>query len=114
MEKWGASGGVDTEGSGSNKVHIRIRQRNGRKSWTTAKGFPESVRWPKNGRVWQVDFDNILRSLKKAFRKNSTLIQDVEHGTIIQLQGDIRKEMAEFLIDATAIVTKDKTMIHGS
>ena len=37
-----------------------------------------------------------------------------EHGTIIQLQGDIRREVAEFLIDATAIVTKEQVMIHGS
>mmetsp|Transcript_36081 Transcript_36081/g.83833 ORF Transcript_36081/g.83833 Transcript_36081/m.83833 type:complete len:115 (+) Transcript_36081:94-438(+) len=114
MEKWDASGGFDSKGSGQNKVHIRMQQRNGRKSWTTVQGFPESVRLPKSGRVLQVDFDKILRGLKKSFRTNGTLIKDEEHGTIIQLQGDIRKEVAEFLIDATAIVTKDQIMIHGS
>ena len=45
---------------------------------------------------------------------SGTLIKDEEHGTIIQLQGDIRKEVAEFLIDATALISKDQVMIHGS
>merc|ERR1712019_127541 len=84
------------------KVHIRMQQRNGRKSWTTVQGFPEQVRLPRSGRVLPVDFDKILRALKKTFKTNGTLKKDDEHGTIIQLQGHIRKEVAEFLIDATA------------
>mmetsp|Transcript_31032 Transcript_31032/g.62619 ORF Transcript_31032/g.62619 Transcript_31032/m.62619 type:complete len:92 (-) Transcript_31032:294-569(-) len=91
-----------------------MQQRNGRKSWTTVQGFPERVRLPKSGRQMDVDFDKILRALKKTFKTNGTLIKDDEHGTIIQLQGDIRKEVAEFLIDATGIITKDQVMIHGS
>merc|ERR550537_723119 len=51
----------------------------------------------------EVDFEKILRALKKSFKTN---------GTIIQLQGDLRKDVAEFLIDATALVTKDQIMIH--
>ena len=27
------------------QVHIRMQQRNGRKSWTTVAGFPEQVPW---------------------------------------------------------------------
>merc|ERR1719218_174428 len=62
----------------------------------------------------EVDFDKILRALKKTFQTNGTLITDEEHGRIFQLQGDLRKEVAEFLLDATAIVSKDQIMIHGS
>merc|ERR1712113_464320 len=113
-EKFDASGGFSGKDDGRSKVHIRMQQRNGRKSWTTVQGFPESAKLPKSGRVLPVDFDKILRALKKTFKTNGTLVKDEEHGTIIQLQGDIRKEVAEFLIDATAIVTKDQVMIHGS
>ncbi|CAL1172094.1 unnamed protein product [Cladocopium goreaui] len=98
----------------SNKVHIRMQQRNGRKSWTTVAGFPESVRLPKSGKVLQVDFEKILRALKKTFKTNGVLIKDPDHGSVMQLQGDIRKEVAEFLIEVTAIITKDQVMIHGS
>mmetsp|Transcript_6956 Transcript_6956/g.21730 ORF Transcript_6956/g.21730 Transcript_6956/m.21730 type:complete len:115 (+) Transcript_6956:74-418(+) len=114
MEAFDASGGFSSKDDGRGKVHIRMQQRNGRKSWTTIQGFPEQVRLPKSGRVLPVDFDKILRALKKTFKTNGTLIKDDEHGTIIQLQGDIRKEVAEFLIDATALITKDQVMIHGS
>mmetsp|Transcript_4141 Transcript_4141/g.13256 ORF Transcript_4141/g.13256 Transcript_4141/m.13256 type:complete len:114 (+) Transcript_4141:109-450(+) len=109
------AGGFSGKDDGrNNKVHIRMQQRNGRKSWTTVQGFPDRVRLPKSGRLMDVDFDKILRALKKTFKTNGTLIKDDEHGTIIQLQGDIRKEVAEFLIDATALITKDQVMIHGS
>ena len=112
--KFDASGGFDQKDDGKNKVHIRMQQRNGRKSWTTIAGFPESVRLPKSGKVLQVDFEKILRALKKSFKTNGVLIKDEEHGRIIQLQGDIRKDVAEFLVDVTAIITRDQVMIHGS
>merc|ERR1712178_411872 len=96
------------------KVHIRMQQRNGRKSWTTVAGFPERVRLPKSGTELPVDFDKILRALKKTFKTNGVLIRDPEHGVIIQLQGDIRKDVAEFFLDATGLITKDQIMIHGS
>mmetsp|Transcript_39074 Transcript_39074/g.99834 ORF Transcript_39074/g.99834 Transcript_39074/m.99834 type:complete len:115 (-) Transcript_39074:172-516(-) len=114
MEKFDASGGFEGKDDAGCKVHIRMQQRNGRKSWTTVQGFPDQVRLPKSGKVLKVDFDKILRALKKTFKTNGTLIRDEEHGTIFQLQGDIRREVAEFLIDATAIITRDQVMIHGS
>mmetsp|Transcript_39572 Transcript_39572/g.113005 ORF Transcript_39572/g.113005 Transcript_39572/m.113005 type:complete len:115 (-) Transcript_39572:52-396(-) len=114
MEAFDASGGFSGKDDGRGKVHIRVQQRNGRKSWTTVQGFPAQVRLPKSGGVLPVDFDKLLRALKKTFKTNGTLIKDDEHGTIIQLQGDIRKELAGFLIDATALITKDMVMIHGS
>eukprot|EP00913_Durusdinium_trenchii_P017504 g16445.t3 len=81
----------------SNKVHIRMQQRNGRKSWTTVAGFPESVRLPKSGKVLQVDFEKILRALKKTFKTNGVHHRDPDHGSVLQLQGDIRKDVADWL-----------------
>merc|ERR1711920_271384 len=114
MEAFDASAGFSGRDDGRDKVHIRAQQRNGRKYWTTVQGVPQEVRLPRSGQVLPVDFDKILRALKKSFQTNGTLIKDEEHGTIIQLQGDIRKEVASFLIEATAIVTRDQVMIHGS
>lgn len=70
-------------------------------------GFPESVRLPKSGRVLKVDFDKILRALKKTFQTNGVLIKDPDHGSVMQLQGDIRKDVADWLVEVTAIITKD-------
>mmetsp|Transcript_74505 Transcript_74505/g.144276 ORF Transcript_74505/g.144276 Transcript_74505/m.144276 type:complete len:115 (+) Transcript_74505:79-423(+) len=114
MEAFDASGGFSSKDDGRGKVHIRMQQRNGRKSWTTVQGFPSHAKLPKSGRTLPVDFDKIMKALKKSFQTNGTLIKDDEHGTIIQLQGDIRKEVAEFLIEGTGIVTKEQVMIHGS
>merc|ERR1712100_450579 len=103
-DNFDASGGFDSKDDGKSKVHIRMQQRNGRKSWTTVAGFPEQVRLPKSGRTLKVDFDKILRAIKKTFKTNGNLIRDPEHGTVIQLQGDIRKDIADFLIEVTAII----------
>merc|ERR1712146_390618 len=112
-DRFDASGGFDSKDDSKSKVHIRMQQRNGRKSWTTVAGFPERVKLPKSGRELPVDFD-ILRALKKTFKTNGVLIRDPEHGIIIQVQGDIRKDIAAFFLDATGLITKDQIMIHGS
>merc|ERR1712087_286002 len=103
-DKFDTSGGFETKDGGkASNVHIRVQQRNGRKSWTIVTGFPAEAKLPKSGRGFPVDYDKILRALKKSFKTNGTLIKDDDHGTVIQLQGDIRREVADFLIDATAI-----------
>merc|ERR1719478_1395640 len=104
-------GGKDEQ---QTKVHIRMQQRNGRKSWTTVAGFPEQVRLPKSGKTLPVDFDKILKALKKTFKTNGVIIRDPEHGVILQLQGDIRKDVSDFLIEVTALITRDQVMVHGA
>mmetsp|Transcript_63438 Transcript_63438/g.182075 ORF Transcript_63438/g.182075 Transcript_63438/m.182075 type:complete len:115 (-) Transcript_63438:95-439(-) len=114
MNGFEGASGFDGKNDQSGKVHIRMQQRNGRKSWTIVTGMPNEVKLPKSGRTLEVDFDKILRALKKSFKTNGLLIHNEEHGVIIQLQGDIRKEIAAFFIDHTALITKDQVMIHGS
>lgn len=69
-------------------VHIRIQQRNGRKTLTTVQGLPTK-------------FDNkkILKVVKKKFACNGTIVTDPDMGEVIQLQGDQRKAIQEFLVD---------------
>lgn len=82
-------------------VHVRIQQRNGRKSLTTVQGLKKEFSYSK-----------ILKDLKKEFCCNGTVVQDPELGQVIQLQGDQRKNVSNFLVQA-GIVKKEHIKIHG-
>nr|POE90143.1 eukaryotic translation initiation factor eif-1 [Quercus suber] len=71
-----------------NYIHIRIQQRNGRKTLTTVQGLPKKF-----------DQKKILKVIKKKFACNGTIVNDSEMGEVIQLQGDQRKDVQEFLVD---------------
>ncbi|XP_066309862.1 protein translation factor SUI1 homolog isoform X2 [Miscanthus floridulus] len=80
-------------GAGSKDyVHVRIQQRNGRKSLTTVQGLKK-----------EYSYNKILKDLKKEFCCNGTVVQDPELGQAIQLQGDQRKNVATFLVQLTFI-----------
>ncbi|XP_028549635.1 protein translation factor SUI1 homolog 2 isoform X1 [Dendrobium catenatum] len=86
-------------------VHVRIQQRNGRKSLTTVQGLRK-----------EYSYNKILKDLKKEFCCNGTVVQDPELGQIflqvIQLQGDQRKNVSTFLVQA-GIVKKEHIKLHG-
>jgi translation initiation factor 1 len=83
------------------EVHIRIQQRNGRKSLTLVQGLPEKLNVKK-----------VLQYFKHAFCCNGTIVDDSSWGKILQLQGDQRKNIADFLV-AEKICEKDKIKVHG-
>ncbi|TFL07363.1 eukaryotic translation initiation factor 1 [Pterulicium gracile] len=74
-------------GSQQNYIHIRVQQRNGRKTLTTLQGLPK-----------EYDTKKILKAFKQEFACNGTLIDDEEMGKVIQLQGDQRQHIFDFLI----------------
>ncbi|XP_065862383.1 protein translation factor SUI1 homolog 2 [Euphorbia lathyris] len=82
-------------------VHIRIQQRNGKKSLTTVQGLPK-----------ELSYERILKALKKELCCNGNVVQDKELGKIVQLQGDQRKNVQSFLVNAN-LVRKDQIKIHG-
>jgi translation initiation factor 1 len=69
-------------------IHIRIQQRNGRKTLTTIEGIPSKF-----------DLKKILKVIKKQFACNGTIVNDEKAGDVIQLQGDQRNAVKEFLVD---------------
>ncbi|KAK8527229.1 hypothetical protein V6N12_054451 [Hibiscus sabdariffa] len=77
------------------------QQRNGKKSLTTVQGLKHDL-----------SYEKILKSLKKDFCCNGNVVKDKELGKIIQLQGDQRKNVSQFLVNA-GIVKKDQIKIHG-
>ncbi|KAG0311593.1 Eukaryotic translation initiation factor eIF-1, partial [Linnemannia gamsii] len=84
-----------------NYIHIRIQQRNGRKTLTTIQGLPATF-----------DQKRMLKIFKKDFACNGTLVEDPELGSVIQLQGDQRTKVLNLLVEEGGI---DKKMIklHG-
>jgi translation initiation factor 1 len=97
-----ADANAEDSGAGTKEyVHIRVQQRNGRKSLTTVQGLKKEYSYTK-----------ILKDLKKEFCCNGTVVQDSELGQVIQLQGDQRKNVSTFLVQA-GLVKKDNIKIHG-
>ncbi|KAL0442896.1 UNVERIFIED_CONTAM: Tyrosyl-DNA phosphodiesterase 1 [Sesamum latifolium] len=93
---------AEDSGAGAKEyVHIRVQQRNGRKSLTTVQGLKK-----------EFSYNKILKDLKKEFCCNGTVVQDPELGQVIQLQGDQRKNVSTFLVQA-GIVKKEHIKIHG-
>ncbi|KAL6199313.1 hypothetical protein ACLB2K_029097 [Fragaria x ananassa] len=96
-----AEANAEDSGAGTKEyVHIRVQQRNGRKSLTTVQGLKKDF-----------SYNKILKDLKKEFCCNGTVVQDPELGQVIQLQGDQRKNVSSFLVQA-GIVKKDNIKIH--
>merc|ERR1712062_814118 len=82
-------------------VHIRIQQRNGRKTLTTIQGLSS-----------EYDLKKILRACKKEFACNGTVIEHKEYGEVLQLQGDQRLKIRDWLKN-TGLVSLDQLKAHG-
>ena len=82
-------------------IHIRIQQRNGRKTLTTVQGI-------------SADFDlkKIVRVVKKDFACNGTIVDHPEYGEVIQLQGDQRTRISDFL-KKTGLAREETIKVHG-
>merc|ERR1719262_497214 len=85
----------------SSLVHIRIQQRNGRKTPTTCQGIPE-----------QFDLPRIMKAFKKRFCTNGNIVDDPELGKVIQVQGDQRENIRTFLV-SEGMVEAAQIKIHG-
>mmetsp|Transcript_43479 Transcript_43479/g.103360 ORF Transcript_43479/g.103360 Transcript_43479/m.103360 type:complete len:84 (-) Transcript_43479:220-471(-) len=82
-------------------MHIRLQQRNGRKSLTTIQGLSKKF-----------DHEKILKYLKKEFCCNGCVVEDVNLGIIIQIQGDQRQNSLDFFIKEK-ISEKKTVKVHG-
>eukprot|EP01071_Lankesteria_metandrocarpae_P005769 Lankesteria_metandrocarpae@DN4121_c0_g1_i3.p1 len=93
---------ADETGASSGFIHIRNQQRNGRKTLTTIQGLGPNF-----------DSHKICKHFKKVFNCNGTVIENPEMGLIIQLQGDQRKKVADFLFDE-GIASREDIKVHGA
>jgi len=81
-------------------IHIRIQQRNGRKTLTTLQGLPR-----------EYDAKKLLKAFKKEFACNGTLVDDEAMGQVIQLQGDQRAKISTFLTEEG--IPRNTIKVHG-
>ncbi|KAJ8020037.1 Eukaryotic translation initiation factor eIF1 [Holothuria leucospilota] len=95
-----ASKGEDNRGQ-EGIIHIRVQQRNGRKTLTTVQGISDDY-----------DKKKIVKACKKKFACNGTVVQHQEYGEVIQLQGDQRNNISEF-ITTTGLAKKEQLQLHG-
>ncbi|KAF9227610.1 translation initiation factor SU [Gyrodon lividus] len=93
-------GGNQDVGSTQNYLHIRVQQRNGRKTLTTLQGLPK-----------EYDPKKLLKAFKKEFACNGNLVDDEEMGQVIQLQGDQRVKIANFLTEEG--IPRNTIKLHG-
>lgn len=96
----GATGGASAQRS-SNLIHIRIQQRSGKKTLTTVQGIGE-----------EFDKKLLIRALKKKFACNGTVVDHPEYGEVIQLQGDQRANVSQFLKEIGMCQT-EQLKVHG-
>ena len=83
-------------------VHIRIQQRNGKKSITTIEGLDEK----------KIYLQDLLKYFKSNLHCNGNIENDAKFGKIIRLSGDNRKSVSEILIKE-GLAQKENIKIHG-
>jgi len=87
----------------SNKIHLRVQQQ-GRRYLTIIQDLDNDL-----------DFKRICKDMRKKFSCNGNVVNDTDLGEIIQLQGDQRDNVKEWLL-ANEILTAnsiDRLVIHG-
>ena len=82
-------------------MHVRIQQRNGRKCITTIQGLEDDL-----------DLKRICKAMKKSFNCNGNVAEDDEMGEVIQLQGDHRQGVVQFLTQQE-ICPREIIVVHG-
>lgn len=82
-------------------VHIRLQQRNGRKSLTTIQGLDDKL-----------DLNKLTKAFKKEFCCNGCVVENKELGKVIQLQGDQREKVRSFLAEEE-IASSRMIKVHG-
>lgn len=97
----GSSAAARCGGGGGAAVHLRLQQRNGRKSLTTVQGISAAYNYAK-----------ILRDLKRELCCSGIVVEDEDLGSVIQLQGDHRKAVAAFIVKA-GMAAKANVKVHG-
>ncbi|KAJ1822684.1 Eukaryotic translation initiation factor 1b [Coemansia sp. RSA 2599] len=85
----------------SEKIHIRVQTVKGKKTVTTMAGLD-----PK------FDLKKMTKFFKATYGCNGKVVSDEEHGEIIQLSGDQRSKVKQFLLDEKIATNSDISM-HG-
>lgn len=96
-----AEANAEDSGAGTKEyVHVRVQQRNGRKSLTTVQGLKK-----------EYSYNKILKDLKKEFCCNGTVVQDPELGQVcFYPTGDMGIRFFLFIFFAMFFTINEKYM----
>ncbi|KAJ3424291.1 eukaryotic translation initiation factor eif1 [Anaeramoeba flamelloides] len=83
-------------------IHLRVKTRRGKKKITTIENLSS-----------EFDLKMMLKAMRKKFCCNGSIVNDERLGEVIQLSGDQREPVAEFLVEEE-ITTKRGIKIHGN
>jgi len=99
--------------TGGTVVHIRIQKRNGRKSVTTVTNLAQHVAAVGGGGGGSVSLKEVSSNLCKRCRCSVSVKNDRKFGQVLQLQGDHRETVKEFLIQENLVADAEYIMLHG-
>lgn len=87
---------------GMSDVVIRIQQRAGKKNITTIQGLYQ-----------ELDFPRLAKEFRKRWGCSAIVVEEEKSGSIIQLQGDQRNHLKEFLLEEQ-LVWPEQLRIMGT
>mmetsp|Transcript_21177 Transcript_21177/g.53953 ORF Transcript_21177/g.53953 Transcript_21177/m.53953 type:complete len:102 (+) Transcript_21177:96-401(+) len=79
----------------------------GEKNWTIVEGLPAKMLG------YPVNFEKILKALKKSFKTNGAIQGSTEGSSVIQLQGDFRRETRDWMV-ANGLAEEKGVVVHGT
>lgn len=87
----------------NNKIHLRLQQQ-GRRNVTIIQDLDNDL-----------DFPRICKDMRKKFSCNGNVVIDEKMGEIIQLQGDQRYNVKDWLIKHEIVTSReiDRIVVHG-
>ena len=87
----------------NNKIHLRLQQQ-GRRNVTIIQDLDDDL-----------DFPRICKDMRKKFNCNGNVVNDEKMGEIIQLQGDQRDNVKDWLIKNEIVTSReiDRIVVHG-
>nr|XP_045009430.1 eukaryotic translation initiation factor 1-like [Jaculus jaculus] len=98
----GASKGDDLLPAGTeDNIHLKIQQRDGRKTLSTVQGIANDY-----------DKKKLVKAFKKKFACNNIVIEHPEYGEVTQLQGDQHKNTCQSLIEI-GLAKDHQLKVHG-
>ena len=81
-------------------VHIRAQQRKDKRYLTTIQGLTNT------------DLTILIKELRKKFSTGGAILTDEILGKVLQLNGDFRKAVGDYLINS-GVCDKNNVQIHG-
>ena len=94
---------IESSHANNNYIHVRIRQRTNRTKITSIEGLPSDL-----------DHKKLCRFMQKEFNcGGGKVTQTEEFGSVIQLAGDQRDNVVDFLLKEEIVEKKNQIKIHG-